>query len=91
MKLNMIVVMTTWLPRLACSQAGMKAHAAPNRAAAAMASGMVMYQGMYLSSARHTSAVPSPPIYACPSPPMLNRPAWKATATPRPVKMKLVA
>ena len=26
-----------------------------------------------------------------PSPPMLNRPAWKATATARPVKMKPVA
>ena len=33
MKLNMMVVMTTWLPKRACSQAGMKAQAAPNRAA----------------------------------------------------------
>ena len=30
-------------------------------------------------------------MQAWPSPPMLNRPQWKATATARPVKMKLVA
>jgi hypothetical protein len=30
MKLNMIVVITMWLPRRACSQAGMKAQPAPN-------------------------------------------------------------
>ena len=29
MKLNMIVVITMWLPRRACSQAGRKAQAAP--------------------------------------------------------------
>ena len=34
MKLNMIVVMTTWLPRRAWSQPGTKAHAAPHSAAA---------------------------------------------------------
>ena len=39
MKLNMMVVMTMWLPRLVCSQAGMKAQAAPNRPPAMMASG----------------------------------------------------
>ena len=33
----MIVVMTTWLPRLACSQPGMNAQAAPNSAAPAIA------------------------------------------------------
>ncbi len=40
---------------------------------------------------RQASATPSPPSVAWPSPPMLNRLAWKATATARPVKMKLVA
>ncbi len=35
MKLNMIVVMTTWLPRQACSTAGTAAQAAPNSIAAA--------------------------------------------------------
>jgi hypothetical protein len=34
MKLNMMVVMTMWLPRLACSQAGISAQAAPKAAAA---------------------------------------------------------
>jgi hypothetical protein len=33
MKLNMMVVMTTWLPRLACSQPGMKAQKPPTAAA----------------------------------------------------------
>ena len=37
MKLNMIVVMTTWLPRRAWSHAGTKAHAAPKAAATATA------------------------------------------------------
>ena len=30
MKLNMMVVMTMWLPRLACRYAGTKAQKAPN-------------------------------------------------------------
>ena len=34
----MMVVITTWLPRQACIQAGTAAHAAPNSAAAAIAS-----------------------------------------------------
>ena len=34
MKLSMIVVMTTWLPRLAWSQPGMKPQTPPNSAAA---------------------------------------------------------
>ena len=41
-------------------------------------------------NARQTSATPRPPSCACPSPPMLNRLAWKAMVTARPVKMKLV-
>ena len=32
-----------------------------------------------------------PPSAAWPSPPMLKRPAWKAMATERPVKTKVVA
>jgi hypothetical protein len=39
MKLNMIVVMTTWLPKRACSHAGMRAQAAPNSDAPRIASG----------------------------------------------------
>ena len=45
MKLNMMVVMTMWLPRLACRKAGMKAQAAPKIAAPAIAKGMVTYHG----------------------------------------------
>ena len=41
----MIVVMTTWLPRLAWSQPGMKAQTAPNAAAARMASGSATMPG----------------------------------------------
>jgi hypothetical protein len=41
----MMVVMTMWLPRQACSQAGTAAHAAPNRAAARMPSGIIKGAG----------------------------------------------
>ena len=41
----MMVVMTMWLPRLACSQAGMAAQAAPNSAEPMIANGIVTYQG----------------------------------------------
>ena len=37
----MIVVITTWLPRLACSQPGISPQTPPNRAAARIASGML--------------------------------------------------
>ena len=37
----MIVVITTWLPRLACSQPGIRPQTPPNRAAARIASGML--------------------------------------------------
>ena len=37
----MMVVMTMWLPRQACSHAGTAAQAAPNRAAAAIATGII--------------------------------------------------
>ncbi len=90
MKLNMIVVMTMWLPRLACRIAGRNAQAAPNAAPPTIAAGSASAQ-CGQSTERHTSATPRPPIAACPSPPMLKRRAWKATATASPVKMKLVA
>ena len=91
MKLNMIVVMTTWLPRQACSAAGTAAQARPNAMAATTISGSISHAGSWGASASAASPAPSPPIIACPSPPMLNRPAWKATATARPVKTKVVA
>ena len=62
MKLNMMVVMTMWLPRLACSQAGMKAQAAPNRPPAMMASGSKSANGSTSPSSRQTRPTPRPPI-----------------------------
>ena len=43
----MIVVMTMWLPRLACSQPGMKAQKAPKAMAQAMASGTATNAGQW--------------------------------------------
>jgi hypothetical protein len=90
MKLNMIVVMTTWLPRRACSQAGPNAHPAPKAAATRTAAGTTSTVG-HAPAPRHSRATPSPAMEAWPSAPMLNRPPWKATATARPVNTKLVA
>ena len=61
MKLNMIVVMTTWLPRLACSQPGMKAQKPPQMPAAMMASGITSSQWVW-SSQSATAAAPRPAI-----------------------------
>ncbi|MCY1243728.1 hypothetical protein D9M72_567560 [compost metagenome] len=61
MKLNMMVVMTIWLPRLACSQPGRNAQAAPNRAEPMIASGKTTNHGIVWSSQRHASATPMPP------------------------------
>ena len=91
MKLNMMVVITTWLPRQACSAAGTAAQAMPNAAAANTISGSTIHAGQLSASHSATSAVPMPPSIACPSPPMLNSPPWKATATASPVKTKVVA
>src|SRR6266851_4329000 len=54
MKLNMIVVITTWLPRRACSQAGISAQAAPHPIAAMSASGSTSQR-----SEEHTSELQS--------------------------------
>ncbi len=61
MKLNMMVVMTIWLPRLACSQPGRNAQSAPKKADPTMASGKTTYQGIVWSSQRQASATPMPP------------------------------
>ena len=45
MKLNMMVVMMTWLPRYACSAAGTSAHIAPNAAAATTTKGNINHAG----------------------------------------------
>ena len=52
----MMVVMTMWLPRVACSQAGMKAQAAPKAKAAIAPRRPFAHQGRLVSKARQTSA-----------------------------------
>ena len=56
----MIVVMTMWLPRLACSTPGTAAQAAPKTPAASTAAG-IRSQGGRKPPCRQTSAAPSPP------------------------------
>ena len=87
----MMVVMTTWLPRYACSQPGTAAQAMPKSAPPQAISGNSTQAGRMCAPHSATSPVPSPPSTAWPSPPMLNSPPWKATATASPVKMKVVA
>jgi hypothetical protein len=68
----------------------MKAQAAPKAPAPTMAKGSASSQCGH-GRARQTRVTPMPPSAAWPSPPMLNSPAWKAMATARPVKTKVVA
>ena len=56
----MIVVMTMWLPRLACSTPGTAAQAAPKAAAASVAAG-IRIEGGRKPPCRHTNAAPRPP------------------------------
>jgi hypothetical protein len=91
MKLNMIVVITMWLPRQACRAPGTAAHSMPKAIATSTISGSNSHAGSTGARPSATSPAPRPPIIACPSPPILKRPAWKATATARPVKTKVVA
>ena len=57
----MMVVMTMWLPRRACSTPGTVAQAAPKAAATAIPAGITSHAGR-APPCRHTSAQPSPPI-----------------------------
>ena len=75
MKLNMIVVITMWLPRQACKAPGTAAQAMPKSMAAATIRGSSSHAGRLWPRPSATSPAPSPPIMAWPSPPMLNRPA----------------
>ncbi|MNY79841.1 hypothetical protein D3C86_2206500 [compost metagenome] len=61
MKLNMMVVMTTCEPRLACSQPGMKPQSPPTAAPATMAIGKVIHQGRNCSGSA-TAMTPRPAI-----------------------------
>ena len=55
----MIVVITTWLPRRACSQPGTNAQAAPQAAATTTAAGMTSAVGQP-PAPRQRSATPRP-------------------------------
>ena len=89
MKLNIIVVITTWLPLLDCRYAGIYAQAAPNKTAPNVANNQTIGTGRKLKFIA-TKKTPSPPIYACPSPPILKSLQWNATAKASPVKIKFV-
>ena len=89
MKLNIIVVTTSWLPCLAFRYPGIAPQIPPNTIDAITASGKTIKSDQF-SSQRQSNPTASPPIYACPSAPILNKPQWKPIANPRPVKIKLV-
>ncbi len=75
MKLNMIVVITMWLPRQACSAPGSAPQSMPNSIATSTISGSSSQPGSVWPRPKATKPAPSPPIMAWPSPPMLNSPA----------------
>ena len=72
MKLNMIVVITMWLPRFACRYPGITPQTAPNKAEPKIARRITSGTGITPPNERATRPIPSPPIAACPSPPILN-------------------
>src|SRR5919199_534355 len=89
MKFNMIVVITSCAPKYALRKPGMAPHRKPVRMQASKTRSVPR-------GPRNPRATPSPaavmaPIKTCPSPPMLNSPARKATATAMPVKIRGVA
>jgi len=67
----------------------MYAQAAPKTTAPAVANNHTTGTGKKLKFIA-TRNTPKPPIYACPSPPILKRRQWKATANANPVKIKFV-
>ena len=70
----MMVVITMWLPRQACSAPGMAAHTSPKSAALSTISGSINAAGSDSLKASAARPAPRPPITAWPSPPMLNSP-----------------
>ena len=60
-KLNIIVVMTTWLPLVACKYAGINAQAAPKTKAPAIDSSHIIGTGKKLKLIA-TKKTPRPPI-----------------------------
>ena len=84
MKLNMIVVITMWLPRLACRIGRDEAQAAPNSACPRWPADDRQASSAAREYKAQTSATPRPPSRAWPSPPMLNIRAWKATGHGQP-------
>ena len=78
----MMVVITSCTPRQALSAAGTSAHSAPAAAPASRARST--WTGAHVDILMPTTPAAMPPATNWPSTPMLNRPAWKATATARP-------
>ena len=85
----MIVEITSWTPRQALSSPGTSPHSAPASAPPAMAATRWSRPGSETSAPIAPAA--SPPMTNWPSTPMLNRPAWNATATARPASSSGVA
>ena len=85
-RLSMMVVITSCAPVAALSQPAMAAQPAPTSAPAASASGIWMSGGRPAKENPTTTAA-RPARSSWPSAPMLNRPARKASATPRPARI----
>ncbi len=83
----MIVVTTSCAPETALRKPGMKPARAPARAPASKASGMAIHGPVEPPIAEITATEAMEPIRNWPRPPMLNSPALKPTATPRPPRI----
>ena len=82
----MIVEITSWAPTVAFSKPAIPAQKAPAATAATIASTTCRRAGMSANDEpTHTAAIE--PMMYWPLPPMLKRPARKANATARPVRI----
>ena len=81
MKLNMMVVMTSWAPVFALSSPAMPPQTMPPITPASSATTRWMGPGRLRWIPTQVAVIP--PISICPWAPMLNSPARKASAIPR--------
>ena len=81
----MIVTITSWAPVRAFSKPTMPPHIPPPTTPAAIATIRCSPGGRF--QAKPTYAARIAPQIACPCAPMLNRPARKASPTPRPAQI----
>ncbi len=87
----MIVVTTSWAPEVALRKPGMKPAKPPREAPTSRASGIVIHGPASLPIQVTTAIAPTVPTRNWPRPPMLNSPARKPMATPRPARTRGVA